>query len=57
METEEKPREDIYYAWMMCGYKLSFKELSSAVSFRCPKCMSRMFVKIRPQIVKRVRAV
>mgnify|MGYP000377271981 FL=1 len=57
METEEKPREDIYYACMVCGYKLSFKELSSSVSFRCPKCMSRMFVKIRPQIVKRVKAV
>ena len=53
----EEPREEVYYACMVCGYKISFKELSSSVSFRCPKCMSRMFVKVRPQIVKRVKAV
>ena len=56
-EAGEEPREEVYYACMVCGYKISFKELSSSVSFRCPKCMSRMFVKVRPQIVKRVKAV
>lgn len=44
------------YECVRCGRRAKYGELERYISFRCPYCGYRVFRKIRPPIVKRVKA-
>ena len=52
---EERPAGPIYEC-VRCGSRVSYAELERYVSFRCPHCGYRIFRKVRPPVVKRVKA-
>ena len=53
---EEKIRTGPLYECVRCGKKVYLSELERYISFRCPECGYRIFKKVRPSIVKRVKA-
>ena len=44
------------YECVMCGHKVSYSDLMSYASFRCPRCGYRIFRKGRTPIVKHLKA-
>ena len=52
---EERPAGPMYEC-VRCGSRVSYAELERYVSFRCPHCGYRIFRKVRPPVVKRVKA-
>ncbi|MCD6479746.1 DNA-directed RNA polymerase subunit P [Candidatus Bathyarchaeota archaeon] len=52
---EERPRGPVYEC-LRCGSRVAYSELERYVSFRCPQCGYRIFRKVRPPVVKRVKA-
>jgi DNA-directed RNA polymerase subunit P len=53
---EEKAGAGPLYECVRCGRRVYLSELEKYVSFRCPECGYRIFKKVRPSIVKRVKA-
>lgn len=53
---EEKGVTGPLYECVKCGSRIYLSELEKYVSFRCPECGYRIFKKVRPSIVKRVKA-
>jgi DNA-directed RNA polymerase subunit P len=53
---EEKSGSGPIYECVRCGNRVYLSELEKYVSFRCPECGYRIFKKVRPAIVKRVKA-
>jgi DNA-directed RNA polymerase subunit P len=52
---EERPHGPMYEC-VRCGSRVAYSELERYVSFRCPQCGYRIFRKVRPPVVKRVKA-
>ena len=57
-ETEEEPEEtfDVIYSCLRCDTRVSNTELSRLPEIKCI-CGFRVFTKVRPPIVKTVKAV
>ena len=57
-ETEESPVEtfDVNYASLRCGTSVSNTELSRLPEIKCI-CGFRVFTKVRPPVVKTVKAI
>ena len=57
-ETEETPVEtfDVNYACLRCGTSVSNTELSRLPEIKCI-CGFRVFTKVRPPVVKTVKAI
>jgi DNA-directed RNA polymerase subunit P len=57
-ETEEAPEEtfDVIYSCLRCDTRVSNTELSRLPEIKCI-CGFRVFTKVRPPIVKTVKAV
>ena len=57
-ETEETPAEifDVNYACLRCGTSVSNTELSRLPEIKCI-CGFRVFTKVRPSVVKTVKAI
>ena len=53
---EKKGSTGPLYECVKCGNRVYLAELEKYVSFRCPECGYRIFKKVRPSIVKRVKA-
>lgn len=45
-----------YYECINCGTKAEYRELEKYITFKCPQCGYRIFRKVRPPIIKRVKA-
>ena len=45
----------IYYKCLMCKKEIEWKKFDE--NYRCPYCGFRVAVKIRPKIIKRVKAI
>lgn len=57
--AEEKPQEakfDVIYSCLRCGTKVSNTELSRLPEIKCI-CGFRVFTKVRPPIVKSIKAI
>ncbi len=56
--TEETPTEtfDVIYSCLRCGTTVSNTELSRLPEIKCI-CGFRVFIKVRPPIVKSIKAV
>ncbi|MEM2127070.1 MAG: RNA polymerase Rbp10 [Candidatus Bathyarchaeia archaeon] len=55
-EKERGPIEGPYYECINCGTKVEYRELEKYITFKCPNCGYRIFRKVRPPIIKRVKA-
>jgi len=57
MEEEEKSEiTGIHYECLSCGSKVTLEELALTPEIKCPYCGYRVLKKVRPPIVKRIRA-
>jgi DNA-directed RNA polymerase subunit P len=56
MEEERSQVTGILYECLNCGSKVSLEELSMTPEIKCPYCGYRVLKKVRPPIVKRVKA-
>jgi DNA-directed RNA polymerase subunit RPC12/RpoP len=54
--TEKLPESGPIYKCLRCEKEVYLTELERYVSFRCPECGYRVFKKVRPSIVKRLKA-
>ena len=56
--TEETPTEtfDVIYSCLRCGTNVSNTELSRLPEIKCI-CGFRVFIKVRPPVVKSIKAV
>ena len=57
-EVEESPQEtlDVVYSCLRCGTNVSNSELSRLPEIKCI-CGFRVFTKVRPPVVKTVKAI
>jgi DNA-directed RNA polymerase subunit P len=55
-ETPESPKFDVIYTCLRCGTNVANTELSRLPEIKCI-CGFRVFTKIRPPIVKTVKAI
>ena len=55
-ETPESPKFDVIYTCLRCGTSVPNSELSRLPEIKCI-CGFRVFTKIRPPIVKSVKAL
>lgn len=57
-EFEDTPSEkfEVIYACLRCGTKVSNTELSRLPEIKCI-CGFRVFIKVRPPVVKSIRAI
>ena len=55
-ETPEFPKFDVIYSCLRCGTNVANTELSRLPEIKCI-CGFRVFTKIRPPIVKTVKAI
>ena len=57
-EVEESPQEtfDVVYSCLRCGTNVSNTELSRLPDIKCI-CGFRVFTKVRPPVVKTVKAI
>ena len=46
----------VYYECLNCGSKIGLEELSVIPEIKCPYCGYRVLKKVRPPIVKRIKA-
>jgi len=53
---EKKGETGPVYECLKCGGHFNLAELDKYISFRCPECGYRIFRKVRPPIVKKVKA-
>jgi DNA-directed RNA polymerase subunit P len=53
---EGGPAGGPYYECINCGTKVEYRELERYITFKCPQCGYRIFRKVRPPIIKRVKA-
>jgi DNA-directed RNA polymerase subunit P len=53
---EKGPVGGPYYECINCGTKVEYRELEKYITFKCPQCGYRIFRKVRPPIIKRVKA-
>lgn len=53
---EKKSETGPIYECLKCGGHFNLSELDKYISFRCPECGYRIFRKVRPTIVKKVKA-
>jgi len=56
--AEEKERSviGILYQCISCGEKLTLDQLAMTPEIKCPFCGYRVLKKVRPPVVKRVKA-
>ncbi len=54
-ESEQRPA-GIMYECISCGQRLTADQLSMTPEIKCPYCGYRVLRKVRPPIVKRVKA-
>jgi len=54
--TEEKKPSGIVYECLKCGAKVTSEELSRIQEIKCPSCGFRVLRKIRPPVVRRLKA-
>ena len=57
-ETEETPQEtfDVIYSCLRCGTHVSNSELTRLPEIKCI-CGFRVFTKVRPPVVKTIKAI
>ena len=57
-EVEESPKEtfDVIYSCLRCGTEVANSELSRLPEIKCI-CGFRVFIKVRPPVVKTVKAI
>ncbi len=53
----EKALAGIIYECVRCGAKVSAEDIEKRGEVQCPECRYRVLKKIRPPIIKRVKAV
>lgn len=49
--------EGITYKCFKCGTLIPYERLKMSPDFKCPKCGSKILMKIRHPVVKRVKAI
>ena len=54
--TEEKISGEIIYKCFQCGANITSEQLSLMLETKCPICGYRVLRKVRPHVVKRVKA-
>jgi len=55
-EEKEQPVTGILYQCISCGEKLTMDQLAMTPEIKCPFCGYRVLRKVRPPVVKRVKA-
>jgi len=55
-EEKEQPVAGILYQCISCGEKLTMDQLAMTPEVKCPFCGYRVLKKVRPPVVKRVKA-
>jgi len=55
--AEKMSEESVVYECMVCGEKATKQEWERTGIFKCPNCGWRIGRKLRPPIVRRVKAV
>ena len=55
-DTVQAEKFDVFYSCLRCGIKVSNSELSRLPEIKCI-CGFRVFTKVRPPIVKTVKAI
>jgi DNA-directed RNA polymerase subunit P len=55
-EEKEQPVTGILYQCISCGEKLTMDQLAMTPEIKCPFCGYRVLKKVRPPVVKRVKA-
>ena len=55
-ETSHVSGEGIVYECVQCGMKISLEQLSITPEIKCPNCGYRVVKKLRPPIVKKIKA-
>lgn len=56
MNSEKREGRGPYYECVNCGTQVEYRELEKYITFKCPQCGYRIFRKVRPPIIKRVKA-
>jgi len=57
MSEEAKQAEGIQYECMSCSERISAQQMAMTPEIKCPFCGYRVLKKVRPPVVKRVKAV
>lgn len=57
MTHKTEGMETLTYVCVKCGHRFSGEELELRDRIVCPKCGYRVIKKVRPPVVKRVKAV
>ena len=55
-EEKEQSPTGILYQCISCGEKLTLDQLAMTPEIKCPFCGYRVLKKVRPPVVKRVKA-
>ena len=55
-EEKEQSVTGILYQCISCGEKLTLDQLAMTPEIKCPFCGYRVLKKVRPPVVKRVKA-
>lgn len=55
-EEKEQSATGILYQCISCGEKLTLDQLAMTPEIKCPFCGYRVLKKVRPPVVKRVKA-
>ena len=55
-EEKEQPPAGIIYECINCSAKLTADQLAMTPEIKCPFCGYRILKKVRPPVVKRVKA-
>jgi DNA-directed RNA polymerase subunit P len=56
METTKEGEDAISYVCIKCGEAIPYKHIAASPEIKCPNCGYRVLKKIRPPIVKVVKA-
>jgi DNA-directed RNA polymerase subunit P len=56
MSEKEKERGGIIYECINCNFRVTSEELATLPEVKCPSCGYRILRKLRPPIVKHVKA-
>lgn len=57
LSEEKKGPPGILYECMNCGEKISAEQMVMTPEIKCPFCGYRVLKKVRPPVVKRVKAI
>ncbi|MDQ1279849.1 MAG: DNA-directed polymerase subunit [Thermoproteota archaeon] len=55
--ADQKPETGVTYKCVQCGAIITSDQFSLLLEIKCPNCGYRVLRKVRPPIVKRVKAV